>query len=28
VPIIKFRSFLIDVKGFLPKMYVVSASGT
>jgi hypothetical protein len=28
VPILKFRSFLIDVKGFLPKMYVVSASGT
>jgi hypothetical protein len=28
VPIIKFRSFLIDVKGFLPKMYVLSASGT
>ncbi len=27
VPIIKFRSFLIDVKGFLPKMYVVSSSG-
>src|ERR671914_562541 len=28
VPILKFRSFLMDVKGFLPKMYVVSASGT
>jgi hypothetical protein len=28
VPILKFRSFLIDVKGFLPKMYVVSSSGS
>ena len=28
VPILKFRSFLLDVKGFLPRMYVVSASGT
>ena len=28
VPILKFRSFLIDVKGFLPRMYVLSASGT
>lgn len=28
VPIVKFRSFLTDVKGFLPKMYAVSASGT
>jgi hypothetical protein len=28
VPIFKFRSFLVDVKGFLPKMYVVSASAT
>ncbi len=27
VPILKFQSFLMDVKGFLPKMYVVSASG-
>jgi Restriction endonuclease len=25
VPIHKFRSFIMDVKGFLPKMYVVSA---
>jgi hypothetical protein len=28
VPILKFRSFLLDVKGFLPRMYVVYASGT
>lgn len=29
VPILKFRSFLIDVKGYLPKLYVVSSpSGT
>jgi hypothetical protein len=28
VPILKFRSFLIDVKGFLPKMYVISGSGS
>jgi restriction endonuclease len=28
VPILKFKSFLLDVKGFLPRMYVVSASGT
>lgn len=27
VPIHKFRSFIIDVKGFLPKMYVASAPG-
>ena len=26
VPIHKFRSFIMDVKGFLPEMYVVSAS--
>jgi Restriction endonuclease len=26
VPIYKFRSFIMDVKGFLPEMYVVSAS--
>lgn len=26
VPILKFRSFLLDVKGFLPSLYVVSAS--
>jgi hypothetical protein len=25
VPIYKFRSFIIDVKGFLPEMYVASA---
>jgi hypothetical protein len=28
VPIFRFRSFLMDVKGFLPKMYVVSALDT
>lgn len=28
VPILKFRSFLIDVKGFLPKLYVVSSSSS
>jgi hypothetical protein len=28
VPIHKFRSFIMDVKGFLPKMYVVSASSS
>ncbi len=27
VPIHKFRSFIMDVKGFLPKIYVASASG-
>ena len=27
VPIHKFRSFIMDVKGFLPEMYVASASG-
>jgi restriction endonuclease len=26
VPIHKFRSFIMDVKGFLPEMYIVSAS--
>jgi hypothetical protein len=26
VPILQFRSFLLDVKGFLPKLYVVSSS--
>jgi hypothetical protein len=28
VPIHKFRSFIMDVKGFLPEMYVASASGS
>jgi hypothetical protein len=28
VPIHKFRSFIMDVKGFLPEMYVVSASSS
>ena len=28
VPIYKFRSFIIDVKGFLPEMYVASASSS
>jgi hypothetical protein len=28
VPILKFRSFLLDVKGFLPSIYVVSTSRT
>jgi len=27
VPIHKFRSFIMDVKGFLPEIYVVSSSG-
>ena len=28
VPILQFRSFLLDVKGFLPKLYVVSSSSS
>ena len=28
VPIFRFRSFLLDVKAFLPRMYVVSTSST
>jgi hypothetical protein len=28
VPIHKFRSFIMDVKGFLPEIYVASASGS
>lgn len=28
VPILKFRSFLLDVKGFLPSMYVVSSASS
>jgi hypothetical protein len=28
VPIHKFRSFIMDVKGFLPEMYVATASSS
>ena len=28
VPIHKFRSFIMDVKGFLPEMYVIASSAS